>query len=88
MNQAQGQTMGDADGWKYHISTAKVRSGVYDTGYFGVFYREKAKRSKKGGINQIPQWESLQPSLKQFRELGSYHYDAIFKQMEIEENVA
>lgn len=88
MNQAQGQTMSDADGWKYHISTAKVRSGVYDTGYFGVFYREKAKRSKKGGINQIPQWESLQPSLKQFRELGSHHYDAIFKQMEIEENAA
>lgn len=88
MNQAQGQTMGEADAWKYHISTAKVRSNVYDTGYFGVFYREKAKRSKTGGINQIPQWEGLQPPIKQLRELGSHHYDAIFKQMSIEEDAA
>lgn len=85
INHAQGQALDDAKEWIYHISTAKVRSGVYDTGYFGIFYREKAKRSRTGGINQIPQWEGLHPPLKQLRELGSHHYDKIFKQMEVED---
>lgn len=67
--------------YKYHISTKKVRSGVYDTGYFGTFYREKFKKSKTGGINQIPQWSGKTPRVWEFRSIGSHNYDEVFSHM-------
>lgn len=83
MNQAQGQTMTECAKYKYHISTKKVRSNVYDTGYFGVFYREKAKQSKTGGVNQVPQWKDVTPTIPQMVELGSHNFDAILAEMKI-----
>ncbi|MBQ9713693.1 MAG: hypothetical protein IJV83_00030 [Clostridia bacterium] len=65
--------------YTYHISTKKVRSDVYDTGYFGVFYREKFKKSKTGGINQIPQWTGRTPQPWEFQEIGSHNFDEVFK---------
>ena len=84
MNLAQGETLSESASYRYHISLKKVRSDVYDTGYFGVFYDEKAKRSTAGGINQIPQWTSLRPTIKDLRDLGSHHYDQIFEHFEID----
>lgn len=83
MNQAQGQTLAESAKYKYHISTKKVRSNVYDTGYFGVYYRERAKKSKTGGINQVPQWSDVVPSIAQMKQLGSHNFDAMFEQMKI-----
>ena len=65
--------------YTYHISTKKVRSDVYDTGYFGVFYREKFKQSETGGINQIPQWTGRTPEPWEFQVIGSHNFDEVFK---------
>lgn len=71
--------------FKYHISTMKVRSDVYDTAYFSTFYREKFKKSKAGGINQIPQWSGLTPSVEELRSIGSHNFDEVFKQMDLDD---
>lgn len=83
-NNAQGETLTESVAYVWYISLKKVRSDVYDTGYFGVFYDEKIKRSKAGGINQMPQWQSRRPLLTELREVGSHHYDRIFEQFEID----
>ena len=72
--------------YTYHISTKKVRSDVYDTGYFGVFYREKFKQSKMGGINQIPQWTGRTPEPWEFQAIGSHNFDEVFKHYFCETN--
>lgn len=83
-NNAQGETLAESAAYVWYISLKKIRSDVYDTGYFGVFYDEKLKRSKAGGINQIPQWQDVRPLLTELREVGSHHYDRIFEQFEID----
>lgn len=84
INMAQGQTISESDTYKYHVAFMMGRAEVYDTGYFGVFYDEKLKKSSTGGINQIPQWSSLRPTMDDLRDLGSHHYDKVFEQFEID----
>lgn len=84
INMAQGQTISESDAHRYHVMFMLGRADRYDTGYFGVFYDEKLKKSKTGGINQIPQWSSLRPTMDDLRDLGSHHYDKVFEQFEID----
>ena len=81
MNQAQGQTLAESSSYKYYISTKKVRSEVYDTAYFGVYYRERAKRSKTGGINQVPQWKDVHSSIAEMEQLGSHNFDTVLEKI-------
>ena len=83
INNAQGETIEDSKKFKYHISTKKARSDVYDTGFFGVVYKERFKRSATGGINQIPQFSTLQPTLDVMASMGSHHYDEVLKNFEV-----
>ncbi|MBQ9729110.1 MAG: hypothetical protein IJV85_05920 [Clostridia bacterium] len=80
---SQGETLEEAQACKYYISTKKVRSDVYDTGFFGVVYRKKFASSETGGINQVPQYTSKMPSIEMMQEAGSHFYDKVFKYFDV-----
>lgn len=64
---------------KYYISRKKSQSDVYNTAFFGTFYRERFKRSETGGINQIPQFTGLEKTIPQMLFEESHFNGTVFE---------
>lgn len=60
----------------YHVSKQK-NGNAYNTAFFGTWYAEKRSRSRVGGINQIPTFGSLDPTLAEMKMMGSHFYESL-----------
>lgn len=72
---------------KYYICTKKTYSNRYDTTSFASYYEEKWSHSTVGGINQIPQYSTVRPTIDELRRTGSYNViklDKVFYKKEEE----
>lgn len=82
---SNGEGDKDAKKLKYMISRKKTCADIYDTGYFGTVYREKFKRSKVGGLEKIPQFTDMSPTIPQMEFMGSRFNRDVFKYFNIED---
>lgn len=71
-----------ADVYTYHLSRKKL-AGAYETAFFKPIYKAKARKSRTGGINQVPMYDSTVPSLFKMKTSGSHFYDNVFKYSDI-----
>lgn len=63
---------------KIFISKRKTHSKRYPTDAYRGFYSEKAKRSRKG-VNDIPTYQGLMPSMDEYRMQDSLFFDKLFQ---------
>ncbi len=66
-----GENDEESTSGKYYVARKKTCADVYDTGFFGIFYREKFKRSTVGGTEKAPQYTGLQPTIPQMQFTAS-----------------
>ena len=78
-NNSKGEEKKDGQTFLYNLSRKKICANVYDTGFFGTFYRAKFKRSKVGGLSQTPMFDSLTPTIAQMKFMKSHFNEEIFK---------
>ena len=50
---------------------------VYATNFFGTMYEEKRSHSKVGGINQMPRFQGIKPTMDEMAMMGSHFFDSL-----------
>lgn len=81
----------EASDTKYYICTKKSYANRYDTTSFASYYEEKWSHSTEGGINQIPTYSGVRPTIDELRRTGSYNViklDQVFYKKEEPEKKA
>lgn len=76
VDHSSGQLLSEGRQKRYHVSKQK-NAGAYNTAFFGTWYAEKRRRSKVGGINQMPTFGGLDPTLSEMRMMGSHFYESL-----------
>lgn len=76
VDHSSGEFLREGKEKKYHISKQK-NTGAYNTAFFGTWYAEKRRRSTVGGINQMPTFGSLDPTISEMRMMGSHFYESL-----------
>lgn len=61
---------------RWHLSRKKGAE-AYATDFFGTMYEEKRKHSKTGGINQMPRFKGLKPTVEEMAMMGSHFFDSL-----------
>ena len=82
-NHSTGDGEKSGNMYQYNLSRKKICSDVYDTGYFGVFYKAKFKRSKVGGLNNTPMFGGLTPTIEEMKFMRSLMNKELFKHFEL-----
>ena len=82
LDHSNGDKTEHAEVYTYHLSRKKL-SGAYETAFFKPVYKAKARKSRTGGINQVPMYDSTTPSLTKMKAAGSHFYDNVFKYGEL-----
>ena len=78
VDHSSGEELKDVEIEVLHVPSRPMAE-AYETGYFGCVYRERRKRSKSGGNDQVPQYSSLYPKLEEMKDVGSHFYDRVLK---------
>ena len=76
VDHSAGEMLGESKLFRYHISKKK-NAEAYATDFFGSAYEEKRKHSKVGGINQMPTFKGLKPTVEEMAMMGSHFYDSL-----------
>lgn len=76
VDHSSGELLSEGKEKRYHISKQK-NTDAYNTAFFGTWYAEKRRRSTVGGINQMPTFGSLDPTISEMRMMGSHFYESL-----------
>ncbi len=76
ISHSEQELVGDATTYRYHLSKKK-NGETYATDFFGSMYEEKRKHSKTGGINQMPRFKGLKPTVEEMAMQGSHFFDSL-----------
>ena len=79
-----GENDEESTSGKYYVARKKTCADVYDTGFFGIFYREKFKRSMVGGTEKAPQYTGLQPTIPQMHFTASRMNRDVLRYFDVE----
>ena len=85
-DESQGEDDKDSRKCKYMISRKKTCADIYNTAFLGPIYREKFKRSKVGGRENVPQFTGLDVTIPQMKFMQSHFYVDIFDKFYDDEN--
>lgn len=80
-----GENDEESTSGKYYVARKKTCADVYDTGFFGIFYREKFKRSTVGGTEKAPQYTGLQPTIPQMQFTASRMNRDVLRYFDVED---
>ncbi|MBE5751036.1 MAG: hypothetical protein E7357_01340 [Clostridiales bacterium] len=84
-DESSGETMEKSKDETLHVMKGMTDGDVYDTGFFGIVYREKFKRSEVGGREKIPCFTSKSPTIPQMVFQQSHMYKEVFKYFKVDE---
>ena len=76
MDHSVQEQVGDAKKFRYHISRKK-NAEAYATNFFGSLYEEKRSQSRSGGINQMPRFQGMKPTMDEMAMMGSHFFDSL-----------
>ena len=83
-DESSGETMESGKDETLHVMKAMTDGDVYDTGFFGIVYREKFKKSQVGGREKIPCFTSKTPTIPQMVFQQSHMYKEVFKHFDVD----